>query len=99
MKDQPANGSVPAGATGALGLPAVVDRAAFQAELDRLRVREKARTEEGDAIAEARRRAPMTEVDAIPDRAPMGRHGGGQPLSRLRRHDEYNTSDTFRRRS
>jgi predicted dithiol-disulfide oxidoreductase (DUF899 family) len=46
------------------GLPTAVDRATFQAELDRLRVREKAHTREGDAIAAARRRLPMTEVDA-----------------------------------
>ncbi|GLY85697.1 DUF899 family protein [Actinoallomurus iriomotensis] len=45
-------------------LPPVVDRDAFQAELDRLRVREKAHTREGDAIAAARRRLPMVEVDA-----------------------------------
>jgi predicted dithiol-disulfide oxidoreductase (DUF899 family) len=45
-------------------LPAVVDRATFQAELDRLRVREKAHTREGDAIAAARRRLPIVEVDA-----------------------------------
>ena len=45
-------------------LPAAVDRAAFQAELDALRVREKAHTREGDAIAATRRRLPMTEVDA-----------------------------------
>jgi predicted dithiol-disulfide oxidoreductase (DUF899 family) len=44
-------------------LPAVVDRATWQAELDRLRVREKAHTREGDAIAAARRRLPMVEVD------------------------------------
>jgi predicted dithiol-disulfide oxidoreductase (DUF899 family) len=81
------------------GLPAVVDRAAFKAELDRLRVREKARTREGDAIAAARRCLPMTEVDAILDRVPIGRDGGGQPLSWLRRYGEYHTSDTFRRRS
>jgi predicted dithiol-disulfide oxidoreductase (DUF899 family) len=36
-------------------VPAVVDRSAFQAELDALRVREKAHTREGDAIAAARR--------------------------------------------
>jgi predicted dithiol-disulfide oxidoreductase (DUF899 family) len=42
----------------------VTDRAAFEAELDRLRVREKAHTREGDAIAAARRRLPMVEVDA-----------------------------------
>jgi predicted dithiol-disulfide oxidoreductase (DUF899 family) len=45
-------------------LPVVVDRAIFQAELDRLRVREKVHTQEGDAIAAARRRLPMVEVDA-----------------------------------
>ena len=43
--------------------PAAVDRATFQAELDQLRVREKAHTHEGDAIAAARRRLPMVEVD------------------------------------
>ncbi len=48
----------------ALGRPATVDRTTFQAELDRLRVREKAHTREGDAIAAARRRLPMVEVDA-----------------------------------
>ena len=45
------------------GVPAVVDRSTFQAELDALRVREKAHTREGDAIAAARRRLPMVEVD------------------------------------
>jgi predicted dithiol-disulfide oxidoreductase (DUF899 family) len=44
--------------------PAVVDRATFQTQLDELRVREKAHTREGDAIAAARRRLPMVEVDA-----------------------------------
>jgi len=43
--------------------PKVVDRATFQADLDALRVREKAHTREGDAIAAARRRLPMVEVD------------------------------------
>jgi predicted dithiol-disulfide oxidoreductase (DUF899 family) len=43
--------------------PAVVDRGTFQAELDALQVREKAHTREGDAIAAARRRLPMVEVD------------------------------------
>ena len=45
-------------------LPAVVDRATWQTELDKLRVREKAHTREGDAIAAARRRLPMVEVDS-----------------------------------
>jgi predicted dithiol-disulfide oxidoreductase (DUF899 family) len=44
--------------------PRVVDRAAFQSELDALRIREKAHTRESDAIAAARRRLPMVEVDA-----------------------------------
>ena len=44
--------------------PKIVDRATFQAALDALRVREKAHTKEGDAIAAARRRLPMVEVDA-----------------------------------
>ncbi len=46
-----------------LGAPKVVDRSTFQAELDALRVREKAHTREGDAIAAARRSLPMVEVD------------------------------------
>lgn len=50
-------------APNASSLPAVVDRATFQDELDRLRVREKAHTRESDAIAAARRRLPMVEVD------------------------------------
>lgn len=52
------------GISDAAGAPSVVDRAVFQAELDALRVREKAHTREGDAIAAARRRLPMVEVDA-----------------------------------
>jgi len=43
--------------------PAVVDRATWQAELDALLVREKAHTRAGDALAAARRRLPMVEVD------------------------------------
>src|SRR6201984_1470532 len=46
-----------------LGVPKIVDRSAFQTELDALRVREKAHTREGDAIAAARRRLPMVQVD------------------------------------
>ena len=44
--------------------PQIVDRSAWQSELDQLLVREKAHTREGDAIAAARRRLPMVEVDA-----------------------------------
>src|SRR5262245_50672753 len=47
-----------------LGAPKVVDRSTFQAELDALRIREKAHTREGDAIAAARRRLPMVEIDS-----------------------------------
>ena len=44
--------------------PAAVDRATFEAEIDSLRAREKAHIRQGDAIAAARRRLPMVEVDA-----------------------------------
>lgn len=43
-----------------LGVPEVVDRSTFHAELDALRVRGKAHTREGDAIADARRRLPWS---------------------------------------
>jgi predicted dithiol-disulfide oxidoreductase (DUF899 family) len=43
--------------------PAVIDRETWQKQLDELRLREKAHTREGDAIAAARRRLPMVEVD------------------------------------
>jgi predicted dithiol-disulfide oxidoreductase (DUF899 family) len=45
-------------------LPETADRTSWQRELDRLLAREKAHTREGDAIAAARRRLPMVEVDA-----------------------------------
>ena len=45
-------------------VPEIVDRAAYQAELEMLRIREKAHTHEGDAIAAAIRRLPMVEVPA-----------------------------------
>jgi predicted dithiol-disulfide oxidoreductase (DUF899 family) len=45
-------------------VPPVTDRATFQAEVDALRVREKAHSHAGDAIAAARRRLPMVEVDS-----------------------------------
>jgi predicted dithiol-disulfide oxidoreductase (DUF899 family) len=52
-----------AGAHDDAPMPEVVDRARWQAQLDDLLVREKAHTREGDAIAAARRRLPMVEVD------------------------------------
>jgi len=67
-----------AGADAAPSVPAAVDRTTFQAEVDSLRVREKAHTREGDAIAAARRRLPAVEVDATLEL--MGPHG---PLSLL----------------
>ena len=45
-------------------LPPVVDRDTWLAQRTALLAREKAHTREGDAIASARRRLPMTEVDA-----------------------------------
>src|SRR5262245_3159784 len=50
---------------GELGAPKIVDRSTFQVELDALRVREKAHTREGDAIAAVRRRLPMVQVDGF----------------------------------
>lgn len=44
--------------------PTVVDREVFEAGIAGLRVREKSHVREGDAIAAARRRLPMVEVDA-----------------------------------
>jgi len=46
-----------------IGAPTVVDRSIFQAKLDALRVREKAHTRDGDAIAAARRQLPMVEME------------------------------------
>jgi predicted dithiol-disulfide oxidoreductase (DUF899 family) len=79
MKDESANRGGPAvGDASAPSLPAAVDRGTFRAELDSLRVREKAHTREGDAIAAARQRLPMTGVDA--GLALTGPHG---PLTLL----------------
>jgi predicted dithiol-disulfide oxidoreductase (DUF899 family) len=44
-------------------MPAIVDRETWQAQIDALRVREKEHTRAGDAIAAARRRLPMVEMD------------------------------------
>ena len=45
-------------------MPQIVDRSVWQEQVAELRKREKAHTREGDAIAAARRRLPMVEVDA-----------------------------------
>ena len=73
MSESVNTGQPGAGTTSPPGMPEVVDRATFQAELDRLRAREKAHTREGDAIAAARRRLPMVEVDA--SHPAVGPHG------------------------
>jgi predicted dithiol-disulfide oxidoreductase (DUF899 family) len=57
----------------AAALPPVVDRATRDAQLDELRVREKAHTREGDSIAAARRRLPMVQID--PTIPLIGEHG------------------------
>jgi predicted dithiol-disulfide oxidoreductase (DUF899 family) len=59
------------------GMPAVVDRAAWRATRDELLAREKAHTHEGDAIAAARRKLPMTAM------APMTVEGANGPVSLL----------------
>jgi predicted dithiol-disulfide oxidoreductase (DUF899 family) len=56
-----------------IAAPKIVDRSTFEAELDALRPREKAHTHEGDAIAAARRRLPMVQVDGAT--ALIGEHG------------------------
>lgn len=62
--------------TGA-ALPPITDRATWQAELDGLRVKEKAHTRLGDALAAERRRLPMVEVDP---RTPLTGADGQVPL-------------------
>jgi predicted dithiol-disulfide oxidoreductase (DUF899 family) len=57
--------------------PPITDRASWQAQLDDLLTREKAHTREGDAIAAARRRLPMVEVDAS---TPLNGQRGRVPL-------------------
>ena len=60
MNDHSTNGSRPAAdTTDAPGRPSAVARPTFQAELDSLRLREKAHNREDDAFAAARRRLPM----------------------------------------
>ena len=51
-------------AAGTAAAPEIVDRSTWQAQIDALRIIEKAHTHAGDAIAAARRRLPMVEIDA-----------------------------------
>ncbi|WP_027345940.1 DUF899 family protein [Hamadaea tsunoensis] len=53
-------------------LPLVVDRDEWLRQRDELLVREKAHTREGDAIAAARRRLPMTRVPDVSVTGPKG---------------------------
>ncbi len=63
--------------TSAKAAPEVVDRETFEAEITALRAREKAHTHAGDALAAARRRLPMVEVDA---RTPLVGENGAVTL-------------------
>ncbi|WP_436763956.1 DUF899 family protein [Streptosporangium sp. V21-05] len=58
-------------------LPQVADRRTWQARIDELRVKEKAHTRAGDALAAERRRLPMVEVDPL---TPLIGAGGPVPL-------------------
>jgi predicted dithiol-disulfide oxidoreductase (DUF899 family) len=53
-------------------VPPVVDRAAWHAARDAILDREKAHTHEGDAIAAARRRLPMTLMPSVTVTGPQG---------------------------
>jgi predicted dithiol-disulfide oxidoreductase (DUF899 family) len=59
-------------------MPPIVDRSTWQGQVDELLKREKAHTREGDAIAAARRRLPMVEVDA--STPIVGAHGAATLL-------------------
>ncbi|RJQ74437.1 DUF899 domain-containing protein [Pseudonocardiaceae bacterium YIM PH 21723] len=68
------------------GRPPVVDLATWQATRDELLVREKAHTREGDAIAAARRRLPMVELDGTIE--VIGADGPVPFLDLFQGHDE-----------
>src|SRR6476646_8354623 len=53
-------------------MPPVVDRATWRAARDEILTREKAHTREGDAIAAARRRIPMTLMPPVSVAGPDG---------------------------
>ena len=78
MSDDVTRADMPAAENGDRpALPPVVDRASWQAQLDDLLIREKAHTREGDAIAAARRRLPMVEIDPA---TPLIGASGAVPL-------------------
>jgi predicted dithiol-disulfide oxidoreductase (DUF899 family) len=68
------------------GQPPVVDRATWEAAREELLVREKVHTRAGDAIAAARRRLPMFEVDGTVE--VVGAHGAVPFLSLFEGRDE-----------
>jgi len=72
--------------TASQGRPPVVDLATWQAARDELLVREKAHTQQGDAIAAARRRLPMVELDGTVK--VVGREGPVPFLSLFEGRDE-----------
>lgn len=69
--------------------PPVVDRETWFREVETLRAREKAHTREGDAIAAARRRLPMTGVDATTTL--VGAEGPTSILDMFGEHDQLLT--------
>lgn len=81
--------------------PPISDRTTWQAKLDELRVKEKAHTRMGDALAAERRRLPMVEVDA---QAPLVGTDGRVPLvdvfeGRSQLIAYFHVGCTFRRRT
>ncbi|MGN6635312.1 MAG: DUF899 family protein [Oryzihumus sp.] len=60
-------------------LPPIVDRKTWLREREALLAREKAHTREGDALAAARRRLPMTRVPAVTVEGP----GGSTPFTEV----------------
>ena len=82
------------------GRPPVVDLATWQAARDELLVREKAYTREGDALAAARRRLPMVELDGAVE--VVGPDGPVPFLDLFQHRDElvlYSTCGTTARRT
>src|ERR1051325_7118402 len=62
-------------------VPEVTNRATWQASIDELRIKEKAHTRAGDALAAERRRLPMVEVD--PATKLIGADGRVNPIQPL----------------
>ena len=94
MKDESANlGGPAAGGTNAQSLPAAVDWATNQAGLERLRIREKAHTREGDAIAAARRRPYTRTNGGPPGWPPVSARPGGRAIAQWSRLEAGRSDD------